>query len=283
MANEEKFKLALFDGREIRKSFHEGEWWFSIIDVIDALVGGDRPRKYWNDLKKKLFAEGYDQLSEKIGQLKMKSTDGKSYLTDCANTETLFRVIQSIPSPKVEPLKRWLAKVAKERLDEIENPELAMGRMQELYEKKGYPKEWIDKRLRGIAVRQDLTDEWKARGAASSVEFAILTNEIMQGTFDLKIDEYKQVKSLAGENLRDHMTDIELILTMLGEATTTKLHRDRDSQGIAPLKKDAKDGGAVAGRTRKDIEKQSGQPVISTENFKQLKAGTGKRLKQADE
>ena len=176
-------------------------------------------------------------------------------------------MIQSIPSPKAEPFKRWLAKVGKERLDEIENPELAMGRMQELYEKKGYPKEWIDKRLRGIAVRQDLTDEWKARGVASSVEFAILTNEIMQGTFDLKVDEYKQVKSLARENLHDHMTDIELILTMLGEATTTKLHRDRDSQGIAPLKKDAKDGGAVAGRTRKDIEKQSGQPVVSRSNY----------------
>jgi hypothetical protein len=206
--------------------------------------------------------------------------DGKQRLTDCANTETLFRVIQSIPSPKVEPLKRWLAKVGKERLDEIENPELAMGRMQELYEKKGYPKEWIDKRLRGIAVRQDLTDEWKARGVASSVEFAILTNEIMQGTFDLKVDDYKQVKSLARENLRDHMTDIELILTMLGEATTTKLHRDRDSQGIAPLKKDAQDGGAVAGRTRKDIEAQSGKPVISTENFKQLKGGASKKLKK---
>lgn len=286
MDNEEKSKLALFGDREIRKAFHEGEWWFSIIDVIEVLVGGDRPRKYWNDLKKKLFLEGYDQLSEKIGQLKMKSADGKLYMTDCANTETLFRVIQSIPSPKVEPLKRWLAKVGKERLDEIENPELAMGRMQELYEKKGYPKEWIDKRLRGIAVRQDLTDEWKARGAASSMEFAILTNEIMQGTFDLKVDEYKQVKSLARENLRDHMTDIELILTMLGEATTTKLHRDRDSQGIAPLKKDAKDGGAVAGRTRKDIEAQSGQPVISTENFKQLKSGAAKpakRLKKTDE
>ena len=148
-------------------------------------------------------------------------------------------MIQSIPSPKAEPFKRWLAKVGKERLDEIENPELAMGRMQDLYEKKGYPKEWIDKRLRGIAVRQDLTDEWQARGVASSVEFAILTNEIMQGTFDLKVDAYKHVKSLARENLRDHMTDIELILTMLGEATTTKLHRDRDSQGIAPLKKDA--------------------------------------------
>jgi hypothetical protein len=176
-------------------------------------------------------------------------------------------LIQSIPSPKAEPFKRWLAKVGKERLDEIENPELAMGRMQELYEKKGYPKEWIDKRLRGIAVRQDLTDEWKARGVASSVEFAILTNEIMQGTFDLTVDDYKQVKSLARENLRDHMTDIELILTMLGEATTTKLHRDRDSQGIAPLKKDAKDGGAVAGRTRKDIEQQSGQPVVSRSNY----------------
>lgn len=283
MSQEGNSNLAAFEGREIRKTLHEGEWWFSVIDVIEVLVGGDRPRKYWSDLKKKLVAEGYFEVSEKIGQLKMLAPDGKQRLTDCANTETLFRVIQSIPSPKVEPLKRWLAKVGKERLDEIENPELAMGRMQELYEKKGYPKEWIDKRLRGIAVRQDLTDEWKARGVASSVEFAILTNEIMQGTFDLKVDEYKQVKSLARENLRDHMTDIELILTMLGEATTTKLHRDRDSQGIVPLKKDAQDGGAVAGRTRKDIEKQSRKPVISTENFKQLKGSSTKRLKKADE
>ena len=279
MNSEETSRLAVFEGKQIRKAFHEGEWWFSIIDVIETLVGGDRPRKYWNDLKKKLLQEGYDQLSEKIGQLKMQSGDGKFYLTDCANTETLFRVIQSIPSPKVEPLKRWLAKVGKERLDEIENPELAMGRMQDLYEKKGYPKEWIDKRLRGIAVRQDLTDEWKERGAATHSEFAILTNEIMQGTFDLKVDEYKQVKSLAQENLRDHMTDIELILTMLAEATTTKLHRDRDSQGMLPLKKDAKDGGAVAGRTRKDIEQQTGKPVISAENFKQLSDARTKKLK----
>jgi hypothetical protein len=277
MSTEKDNKLALFEGRQIRKAFHEGEWWFSIIDVVEALVGGDRPRKYWNDLKKKLLQEGYDQLSEKIGQLKMRSSDGKFYATDCANTETLFRIIQSIPSPKVEPLKRWLARVGKERIDEIENPELAMGRMQDLYEKKGYPKEWIDKRLRGIAVRQDLTDEWKGRGAATRLEFAILTNEIMQGAFDLKVDEYKQVKDLERENLRDHMTDIELILTMLAEATTTKLHRDRDSQGMDPLKKDAKDGGAVAGRTRKDIERQTSKPVISTENFKKL---TGKRLKK---
>ncbi|MBI5040688.1 MAG: phage antirepressor protein, partial [Gammaproteobacteria bacterium] len=152
-----------------------------------------------------------------------------------------------------------------------------------LYEKKGYPKEWIDKRLRGIAVRQDLTDEWKERGAATSLEFAILTNEIMQGAFDLKVDEYKQVKALARENLRDHMTDIELILTMLAEATTTKLHRDRDSQGMAPLKKDAKDGGAVAGRTRKDIEQQTGKPVISTKNFKQLASARPKKAKKDDD
>ncbi len=283
MSTEETSRLAVFEGKQIRKILHEGEWWFSIIDVVEVLVGGDRPRKYWNDLKKKLAAEGYSELSEKIGQLKMAAPDGKQRLTDCANTETLFRVIQSIPSPKVEPLKRWLAKVGKERLDEIENPELAMGRMQDLYEKKGYPKEWIDKRLRGIAVRQDLTDEWKERGAASRLEFAILTNEIMQGTFDLKVDEYKLVKTLERENLRDHMTDIELILTMLGEATTTKLHRDRDSLGMEPLKKDAKDGGAVAGRTRKDIEQQTGKPVISTENFKQLKGRGPKKLKGGED
>jgi len=208
MSNSEENNLAVFQGMHIRKVFHEGEWWFSIIDVIEVLVGGDRPRKYWNDLKTKLISEGYIEVSEKIGQLKMPAPDGKMRLTDCASTETLFRLIQSIPSPKVEPLKRWLARVGKERIDEIENPELSMERMKELYEKKGYPKEWIDKRTRGIAVRQDLTDEWKNRGVLSNQEFAIQTNEIMQGAFDLKVDEYKQVKGLERENLRDHMTDI---------------------------------------------------------------------------
>ena len=283
MSKQKASKLAVFEGKRIRKVLHEGEWWFSIIDVVEVLVGGDRPRKYWNDLKQKLAAEGYIEVSEKIGQLKMLAPDGKQRLTDCANTETLFRIIQSIPSPKVEPLKRWLARVGKERIDEIENPELAMARMQELYEKKGYPKEWIDKRLRGIAVRQDLTDEWKNRGAQTTLEYAILTNEIMQGAFGLNVEEYKQVKDLERENLRDHMTDIELILTMLAEATTTKLHRDRDSQGMVPLKKDAQDGGAVAGRTRKDIEAQTGQPVISPENFKQLSARKPKKLKAAED
>jgi len=279
MNDTESNKLAVFEGKHIRKILHEGEWWFSIIDVIEVLVGGDRPRKYWNDLKNKLVSEGYIEVSEKIGQLKMLASDGKMRLTDCANTETLFRIVQSIPSPKVEPLKRWLARVGQERIDEIENPELSMERMKELYEKKGYPKEWIDKRTRGIAVRQDLTDEWKNRGARDNREFAILTNEIMQGTFDLKVDEYKQVKGLERENLRDHMTDIELILTMLAEATTTKITRDRDSKGFVPLKKDALDGGAVAGRTRKDIEAQTGTPVVSRNNYKGLLHTGKKKLK----
>lgn len=283
MSEQETSKLAVFEGKRIRKVLHQGEWWFSVIDVVEVLVGGDRPRKYWSDLKQKLLAEGFIEVSEKIGQLKMEAPDGKQRFTDCANTETIFRIIQSIPSPKVEPLKRWLARVGKERIDEIENPELVMARMQEIYEKKGYPKEWIDKRLRGIAVRQDLTDEWKNRGARTTLENAILTNEIMQGTFGLKVEEYKQVKDLERENLRDHMTDIELILTMLAEATTTKLHRDRDSQGMAPLKKDAQDGGAVAGRTRKDIEAQTGKPVITAENFKQLTARKPKKLKAPED
>jgi DNA-damage-inducible protein D len=279
MSTEKDNKLSLFEGRQIRKAFHEGEWWFAVVDIVEILTGSSIPKRYWSDLKRKLIAEGYSEVSEKIGQLKMTAPDGKQRFTDCANTETLFRIIQSIPSPKVEPLKRWLARVGKERIDEIENPELAMGRMQELYEKKGYPKEWIDKRLRGIAVRQDLTDEWKNRGAQTTLEYAILTNEIMHGAFGLKVEEYKQVKNLERENLRDHMTDIELILTMLAEATTTELHRDRDSQGMAPLKKDAQAGGAVAGRTRKDIEAQTGKPVISGGNFKKLSARKPKKLK----
>lgn len=269
---------AIFQEKTIRRTLHDEAWWFVIEDVVLALIESRDPKQYIQRMKQRdpELGKGWVQI---VRTLPITTAGGTQNL-NCANAEGIFRLIQSIPSPKAEPFKRWLAKVGKERLDEIENPELAMGRMQELYEKKGYPKEWIDKRLRGIAVRQDLTDEWKARGVASSVEFAILTNEIMQGTFDLKVDDYKQVKSLVRENLRDHMTDIELILTMLGEATTTKLHRDRDSQGIVPLKKDAQDGGAVAGRTRKDIEKQSGKPVISTENFKQLKGSAAKRLKK---
>jgi hypothetical protein len=280
MTNSELVRVAIFEGKQIRKIIHLDEWWFSVIDIVEVLTGSSIPKRYWSDLKKKLLVEGFTEAYEKIVRLKMLAPDGKMRLTDCADTETMFRIIQSIPSPKVEPIKRWLAKVGKERLEEIENPELSMERMQFLYEKKGYPKEWIDKRMRGIAVRQDLTDEWKNRGATTSLEYAILTNEIMQGAFDLKVEDYKLVKGLGRENLRDHMTDIELILTMLGEATTTKLHRDRDSKGFEPLKKDAQEGGAVAGSTRKDIEKRSGKPVVSSENFKAL---TGKKRKKLEE
>ncbi len=271
-------RVALFQERELRRIFVDDQWWFVVEDVVLALIDSRDPKQYIQRMKQRdpELGKGWVQIVRTLPI----ATPGGTQNLNCSNTEGLFRLIQSIPSPKAEPFKRWLAKVGKERLDEIENPELAMGRMQDLYEKKGYPKEWIDKRLRGIAVRQDLTDEWKQRGVTSSQEFAILTNEIMQGTFALRVDEYKQVKALARENLRDHMTDIELILTMLGEATTTKLHRDRDSVGMPRLKKDAKDGGAVAGRTRKDIERQSGKPVISPDNFKQLAAKQVSKVKK---
>lgn len=191
-------------------------------------------------------------------------TGGGNQRMNCVNTEGAFRIIQAISSPKAEPFKQWLAKVGKERVDEIQNPELAMERMHQLYEQKGY---WIDKRVRGIAVRQDLTKEWDQRGAETNLEYAILTNEIMKGTFDLTVEDHKTVKGLKRENLRDHMNDLELILTMLAEATTTKITKDRNLKDFPALKKDAQDGGSVAGRTRKDSELQSGKKVVTSENY----------------
>jgi prophage antirepressor-like protein len=275
-------RVALFQKRAIRRTMHNKEWWFVITDIIAALTDSINPADYWKKMRRRDpdLGKALQGGGQSVPPLALEfATAGGPQKLQCWNTEGVLRLIQSIPSPKAEPFKRWLARVGKERIDEIDNPELAMVRMQELYEKKGYPKEWIDKRLRGIAVRQDLTGEWKDRGARTTLEYAILTNEIMQGAFGLKVDEYKQVKDLERENLRDHMTDIELILTMLAEATTTELHRDRDSQGMAPLQNDARDGGAVAGRTRKDIEGQTGKPVISGKNFKKLTASKPKRLK----
>lgn len=179
----ENYKIALFQGKKVRKIIHKDEWWFSVIDIIAVLTESQRPRKYWSDLKRKLNQEGYHQLSEKIGQLKLTSVDGKKYLTDCINTETAFRIIQSIPSPRVEPFKQWLAKIGHERIQEIENPELAMDRMKTIYEKKGYPKDWIDKRTRGIAVRQGLTDEWRQRGVQKNIEYAIRYKRNYAGDF----------------------------------------------------------------------------------------------------
>ena len=217
-------RVALFQKREIRRTMHNNEWWFVITDIIAALTDAADPSDYWKKMRKRdpdlgKALQGGGQFVPPLA-LEFVTAGGLQKL-QCWNTEGIFRLIQSIPSPKAEPFKRWLARVGKERIDEIENPELAMGRMQELYEKKGYPKEWIDKRLRGIAVRQDLTDEWKNRGAQTTSEYAILTNEIMQGAFGMKVEEYKEVKDLERENLRDHMTDFELILTMLPAATST--------------------------------------------------------------
>ncbi len=271
--------IKLFESKKIRSVWDEKaqKWYFAIVDVVSVLTASVDAGAYWRKLKERLIKEGNETVTN-CHSLKVLAADGKQRSADVADVEQLLRLIQSIPSPKAEPFKLWLARVGYERLEEIENPELSMERMQVLYEKKGYPKEWIDKRMRGIAVRQDLTDEWKNRGAKTSLEYALLTNEIMQGAFDLNVDEYKHVKGLARENLRDHMTDIELILTMLGEATTTKLHRDRDSQGLLPLKKDAQEGGAVAGSTRRDIEKRAGKPVVTGENFKGLTDTRKKRI-----
>lgn len=260
-------KIAIFKKKEIRKTIHNNEWWFSIIDVVEALTGTDRPRKYWNDLKKKLTDEGYFQLSENIGQLKMKAADGKKYLTDCANTETLFRIIQSIPSPKAEPFKRWLAKVGYERIQEIEDPELATKRTKALYKAKGYPEDWIEKRMRGIAIREELTDEWKNRGVEEDKEYAILTAEISKATFGMTPTEYKELKKLKRENLRDHMTDLELIFSMLGEASTTEIARNTDARGFDENKDVAQKGGEVAGSARADLEKKSGKKVSTSQNY----------------
>jgi len=263
-------RIALFEAKKIRKILFKDEWWFSIIDIVQILTQQpdyQTARKYWNKLQSRLKKEGSQSVTY-CHRLKFMAKDGKYYLTDAANTQTLLRLIQSIPSPKAEPLKQWLAQVGQERINEIENPELAMERMKAIYEKKGYPQDWVDKRIRGIAVRQGLTDEWKNRGAKIGIEYAILTNEIMANTFGLKVDEYKKIKKLSSKNnLRDHMDDIELILTMLAEATTTKLHQDKNSVGFPKLIKDAKEGGSVAGRTRKDIEDVTGKKVITPKNY----------------
>ncbi len=260
-------KIVLFKNKQVRKTLHENEWWFSITDVIEAVTESERPRKYWADLKKKLIQEGYAQLSEKIGQLKLPSADGKYYETDCGDTETIFRIVQSIPSPKAEPFKRWLAKVGYERVQEIENPELATKRTRMLYKLKGYSEDWIEKRTRGIIIREELTDEWKGRGAKEDTDYEILTAEISKATFGVTPSQYKKLKGLKRENLRDHMDDFELIFNMLGERATTEIHRTENTRGVAKLKSDAKAGGAIAGGARENLEKRLGRSIVTKKNF----------------
>jgi hypothetical protein len=269
MINKKK-KIIVFGGKKIRRNWYDNEWYFSIVDVVEVLTDSETPRNYWKVLKHRLNKEGSEVVTF-CNQLKLESLDGKKYLTDCANTKSIFRIIQSIPSKKAEPFKRWLAKVGYERVQEIENPELAQDRAKNYYEKKGYPKSWIDKRIRGIAIRQDLTDEWKDRGVNENKEFAILTNEIAKATFGVGIKEHKKIKSLnpkfKNQNLRDHMTDLELIFSMLGEASTTEITKNKDVLGFEDNKQVAIKGGEVAGKARIDLEKKSGRKVVSEKNY----------------
>ncbi|MFA6973861.1 MAG: Bro-N domain-containing protein [Parcubacteria group bacterium] len=262
--------IALFKGKNIRRVIFQKEWWFSVVDVCGALTDSADAGAYWRKLKQRLIEEGSEVVTFCHG-LKLEAADGKKYETDCANTEGMFRIIQSIPSPKVEPMKRWLAKVGYERVQEIEDPELATKRTKILYKLKGYPAEWIEMRMRGIAVREELTDEWKKRGAENNRDYEILTSEITEATFGLKPNEYKKFKGLKRENLRDHMVDLELILTMLGESTTTEIHRTKDTRGVPRLKDDARVGGQIAGSARKQIERKLGRSIVSKKNFLQNK------------
>ena len=241
---------------------------FSVVDVIAALTNSDKPRDYWYRLKQRASAEEKVELSTICRQLKLKSSDGKKYNTDVADTEGILRIIESIPSPKAEPFKRWLAKVGSERIAEISDPELAAKRMRNLYEQKGYSKSWIEQREREIATRHRLTGEWDKRGANNSHDYAILTNEIYKHGFGLNAKEYKEYKNLAeGHNLRDSMTNMELALTNLGETTATELHQKNDSRGIKALQKDAKNAGNVTRTAREAAEKLLGSPVVTQKNY----------------
>jgi DNA-damage-inducible protein D len=260
-------KIAVFKGKKVRKTIHNNEWWFSVIDVVEALTDSANPRDYWYKMKTREKAESGTELSTICRQLKLTAADGKKYETDCANTEGIFRIIQSIPSPKAEPFKLWLARVGYERVQEIEDPELAMKRMRAIYKAKGYSDAWVEKRVRGIAVREELTEEWQKRGIENQGEYAILTAEISKAAFGMTPSEYKKFKGLKRENLRDHMNDLELIFSMLGEASTTQIARGRDAQGFEPNKQSAVEGGSIAGSARKDLEKRSGQKVIAEENY----------------
>ncbi len=259
-------KIIVFQEKTMRRTWHNEEWWFSVVDVCAVLTGSADAGAYWRKLKQRLIAEGGEPVTLCHG-LKLEAPDGKKRVTDCANTAGIFRIIQSIPSPKAEPFKRWLAQVGYERVQEIENPELAQQRMKELYKEKGYPDDWIEKRVRGIAVRDELTGEWQKRGIADQKDFAILTAEISKAAFGLTPTEYKNLKSLKRENLRDHMTDLELIFTMLGEAATTEIARNKDAQGLVKNKRAAQEGGSVAGGARRQLEAKSGRKVVTPGNY----------------
>ncbi len=272
---DEKSALVVFQDKGIRRIKHDGEWFYSVTDIILILTDSSDELAYWRQLKRR-----EEQLVTICHGLKLKARDGKLRYADCVSTKNAFRLIQSIPSKKAEPFKQWLAQLAKDRIDEIENPQLAQDRVKEYYELKGYPKEWIDKRLRGIAIRQELTDEWKARDVKEENDFAILTNEISKATFGKTVQQYKQFKDLQkkNQNLRDHMTDWELILTMVGEKATTDITLAKDAKGFDQCKDTAIQGGQIARNTRKELEEKTGKSIISKNNF--LNFTKQKRIEQ---
>ena len=268
----QKDQIQLFEDKRIRSAWdpEKEEWYFSIVDVCEVLSGTDNPRRYWSDLKRKLKSEGSVELYEKIVQLKMTAPDGKKRLTDVANTEQLLRIIQSIPSPKAEPFKLWLAQIGRERIEETIDPELTIDRALETYLRKGYSHEWINQRLQAIQVRKELTDEWDARGVQKGVEYAILTDEITKAWSGMNTRQYINLKGLKKENLRDNMTTLELVLNMLAEATTTEISRQKAPEGLRENVEVARSGGKVAGDARKAIERQTGVPVITSKSAAQL-------------
>lgn len=292
MSEEEmNLDVALFEQKELRRLWHKGEWYYSITDVIAILTNSPSPRPYWGMLKKRAKdVEGFDETLAQIERLPLKATDGRFRLTDTANRQTLLRIIQSIPSPRAEPFRLWLAQVGEERFEEIEHPETALERVRATYRAKGYDDAWINARIKNDLIRNELTDEWQDRGAKEGVEYAILTNELSKGTFGLTVSAHKDYKLLPTKsNLRDHMTPIELALTSLSEATAVTYHRERDSQGFPQLKRDTTDAGRTTGKARKAIEDDMGRSVLSRENYlntkkvKNKQRDEQKRLKQDDQ
>jgi hypothetical protein len=273
--------IKLFESQKIRSHWdaEKEKWYFSVVDIIEVLTESPRPRKYWNALKTKLQEEG-SELSQNMGQLKLQSADGKAYLTDVADTEQLLRLIQSIPSPKAEPFKQWLAKVGYERIEETQDPEKSIDRAMENYLKLGYSKEWINQRLKSIEIRKELTDEWENRGVKRGQEFAALTDIITQAWSGKTVKDYKKFKELKKENLRDNMTNLELVLNMLAEATTTEISKEKKPATLDENKEVARQGGTIAGNTRKEIESKTGKKIVSSQNAKGLKASRDdKKLK----
>ncbi len=272
--------IKLFESKQIRVHWdNESEkWYFSIIDIVETLTGSNNPRRYWSDLKRKLVKEGYNELYENIVQLKLPAPDGKMRVTDCSDTEGLLRIIQSIPSPKAEPFKRWLAKVGYERIEETEDPELSFERAMETYLKKGYSKNWINQRLKSIEIRKELTDEWDFHGIKKGIEYAILTDEITKAWSGFSTKEYKYFKELKKENLRDHMTNLELVLNMLAEASTTEISKKKNPKTLSKSKTIARQGGEIAGVARKKLEKRIGESVVTSGNAKQLQRKENKKF-----